>query len=81
MKKKSRIIMLAILVLFVSAVTFHTAPTAQALEGKEIKIGVAVPITGHGANVGKRENCISRIRPATPRKVSMPCASWRVIIK
>jgi branched-chain amino acid transport system substrate-binding protein len=55
MKKKSRIIMLAILVLFVSAVTFHMASTAQALEGKEIKIGVAVPITGHGANVGKRE--------------------------
>jgi branched-chain amino acid transport system substrate-binding protein len=55
MKKKSRIIMLAILVLFVSAVTFHTFSTAQALEGKEIKIGVAVPITGHGANVGKRE--------------------------
>jgi branched-chain amino acid transport system substrate-binding protein len=55
MKKKSRIIMLAILVLFVSAVSFHTAPIAQALEGKEIKIGVAVPITGHGANVGKRE--------------------------
>ena len=54
MKKKSRIIMLAILVLFVSAVTFHTASTAQALEGKEIKIGVAVPISGHGANVGKR---------------------------
>ena len=55
MKKKSRIIMLAILVLLVSAVTFHTSSTAQALEGKEIKIGVAVPITGHGANVGKRE--------------------------
>ena len=55
MKKKSRIIMLAILVLCVSAVTFHTSSTAQALEGKEIKIGVAVPITGHGANVGKRE--------------------------
>ncbi len=55
MKKKSRIIMLAILVLFVSAVTFYTSSTAQALEGKEIKIGVAVPITGHGANVGKRE--------------------------
>lgn len=55
MKKKSRIIMLAILVLFVSAVTFHTSSTALALEGKEIKIGVAVPITGHGANVGKRE--------------------------
>jgi branched-chain amino acid transport system substrate-binding protein len=55
MKKKSRIIMLAILVLFVSAVTFYTPSTAQALEGKEIKIGVAVPITGHGANVGKRE--------------------------
>jgi branched-chain amino acid transport system substrate-binding protein len=55
MKKKSRIIMLAILVLFVSAVTFYTSSTALALEGKEIKIGVAVPITGHGANVGKRE--------------------------
>lgn len=28
---------------------------AQAVQGPEIKIGVAVPITGHGANVGKRE--------------------------
>ena len=55
MKKKRKIIMFAILVLLVSAVTFQTSPTAQALEGKEIKIGVAVPITGHGANVGKRE--------------------------
>lgn len=26
-----------------------------AIEGDEIKIGVAVPITGHGANAGKRE--------------------------
>jgi len=29
--------------------------TAQAVEGKEIKIGMAIPLSGHGANAGKRE--------------------------
>jgi ABC-type branched-subunit amino acid transport system substrate-binding protein len=65
MKKKSRIIMMVILVLCVSAMTFHTSSTALALEGKEIKIGVAVPITGHGANVGKRED----VRPLARRRL------------
>jgi branched-chain amino acid transport system substrate-binding protein len=45
------------LFVFVLAYVFaiHPVPAAQALEGPEIKIGVAVCITGHGANVGKRE--------------------------
>ena len=47
--------MIMFLSILVCVVSFHAAPTAQAIKGKEIKIGVAVPITGHGANVGKRE--------------------------
>jgi len=37
------------------ALAFHTSVLAQSLAGKEIRIGVLVPITGHGANAGKRE--------------------------
>ena len=54
---KRKISMTITLFIFVLAyvLTIHPVPAAQALEGPEIKIGVAVPITGHGANVGKRE--------------------------
>lgn len=53
-RRKSITITLFVFVLaYVLAI--HPVPVAQALEGPEIKIGVAVCITGHGANVGKRE--------------------------
>ena len=53
-RRKSITITLFVFVLaYVLAI--HPVPAAQALEGPEIKIGVAVCITGHGANVGKRE--------------------------
>ena len=55
MRKRTSISMIALFTLLACVVGFNTAPTAQAVEGKEIKIGVAVCITGHGANVGKRE--------------------------
>ncbi|UCB49247.1 MAG: ABC transporter substrate-binding protein [Deltaproteobacteria bacterium] len=55
MRKRTSISMIALLTLLACVVGFNSAPTAQAVEGKEIRIGVAVPITGHGANVGKRE--------------------------
>jgi branched-chain amino acid transport system substrate-binding protein len=53
-RRKSIIITLCVFVL-AYAFAIHPVPVAQALEGPEIKIGVAVCITGHGANVGKRE--------------------------
>jgi len=55
MNKKKNMVMLVLAVLLLSAIAFQVPSIARALEGKEIKIGVAVPITGHGANVGKRE--------------------------
>lgn len=54
MKKKRNIVMFVFAVFLVSSIVSHLPSIAQASE-KEIKIGVAVPITGHGANVGKRE--------------------------
>jgi len=53
-RRKSITISLFIFVL-AYFLAIHPVPAAQALEGPEIKIGVAVCITGHGANVGKRE--------------------------
>ena len=48
----------AIIVFFsvlLCTLAFHTASFAGPIAGKEIKIGGIFPITGHGANVGKRE--------------------------
>ena len=55
MRKKKSVAMIMFLSILVCVVSFYAVTTAQAIEGKEIKIGVAVPIVGHGANVGKRE--------------------------
>ena len=48
----------AIIVFFsvlLCTLAFHTSSFAGPIAGKEIKIGAVCPITGHGANVGKRE--------------------------
>jgi len=48
----------AIIVFFsvlLCTLAFHTSSFAGPIAGKEIKIGGIFPITGHGANVGKRE--------------------------
>ncbi len=55
MRKKLGITMIIFLSILVCILAFNTASFAQSISGKEIRIGVAVPITGHGANVGKRE--------------------------
>jgi branched-chain amino acid transport system substrate-binding protein len=55
MKKKRNIVMFVLVIFLLSTTAFHLPSIAQAVDGKEIKIGVAVPITGNGANVGKRE--------------------------
>jgi branched-chain amino acid transport system substrate-binding protein len=47
-------ITLSILVLAI-LFCFHPPASAQSISGKEIRIGCLVPITGHGANAGKRE--------------------------
>lgn len=46
-----------LILVFLAAVAFSLGfeSSLLALSGKEIKIGVAVPLTGHGANAGKRE--------------------------
>ena len=55
MRRKTSIKMILFLFALVYVLAIHAAPAAQALEGPEIKIGAVCPITGHGANVGKRE--------------------------
>ena len=55
MSRKTSITITLFIFALVYVVGMHAAPAVQALEGPEIKIGAAVPITGHGANVGKRE--------------------------
>jgi branched-chain amino acid transport system substrate-binding protein len=55
MERKIRILMMACLGFFFVASPSPTVSFAQAIAGPEIRIGVAVCISGHGANVGKRE--------------------------
>ncbi|HWU37806.1 MAG TPA: ABC transporter substrate-binding protein [Candidatus Acidoferrum sp.] len=52
---KTRIFGLATFIILVLALSWHTPVLAQSIAGKEIRIGALVPITGHGANAGKRE--------------------------
>jgi branched-chain amino acid transport system substrate-binding protein len=47
--------MAALLCTFGLTLLWQSSSSAQAIAGKEIRIGVAVCISGHGANVGKRE--------------------------
>lgn len=55
MRRKTRITITLFIFVVVYVLAIHPAPAVQALEGPEIKIGAVCPITGHGANVGKRE--------------------------
>lgn len=55
MGRKTSILRLAIFFILFSALAFHTPALAQSIAGNEIRLGVLVPIAGHGANVGKRE--------------------------
>jgi branched-chain amino acid transport system substrate-binding protein len=55
MKIKKSIMVVSLLLALVYFLAFFPVTAVQAIEGPEIKIGVAVCITGHGANVGKRE--------------------------
>jgi branched-chain amino acid transport system substrate-binding protein len=55
MRRKTSITVTLFVFVLAYVLAIHPVPEAQALEGPEIKIGAAVPITGHGANVGKRE--------------------------
>jgi len=55
MERKISIAMIVFFSILVCTLAFHTSASAQGIAGKEIRIGGAFPITGHGANVGKRE--------------------------
>lgn len=55
MDRKIRNVMAALLCTFGLTLLWQSSSSAQAIAGKEIRIGVAVCISGHGANVGKRE--------------------------
>lgn len=55
MGKKPNIAMIVLLSILLCILTYHTPSFAKSIAGPEIRIGVAVPVTGHGANVGKRE--------------------------
>jgi branched-chain amino acid transport system substrate-binding protein len=55
MDRKIRNVMVALLCTFGLTLLWQSSSSAQAIAGKEIRIGVAVCISGHGANVGKRE--------------------------
>jgi len=55
MERKISIALIVFFSILVCTLAFHTSVSAQGIAGKEIRIGGAFPITGHGANVGKRE--------------------------
>ncbi len=55
MKRRSSRSLVAILCIFGLALWLDGSTSAQTIAGKEIRIGAAFCITGHGANVGKRE--------------------------
>jgi len=55
MGKRTILVIAVVLSVLVCSMAVYTSAIAKSVTGSEIKIGVAVPITGHGANVGKRE--------------------------
>lgn len=55
MGKRTILVIAVIISVLVCSMAVYTSAIAKSVTGSEIKIGVAVPITGHGANVGKRE--------------------------
>ena len=55
MGKKPNIAMIVFLSVLVCILAYSTPSFAKSIAGSEIRIGVAAPVTGHGANVGKRE--------------------------
>ena len=55
MNRKIKNVMVALLCTLGLVLLWQSSSPAQAIAGKEIRIGVAVCISGHGANVGKRE--------------------------
>lgn len=55
MRKRTIIVIAIVLSVLVCSAVVYTSAIAKSVTGSEIKIGAAVPITGHGANVGKRE--------------------------
>jgi branched-chain amino acid transport system substrate-binding protein len=55
MGRKDSIFGLAVFSILLLALAWHTPSFAQSIAGKEIRIGALVPISGHGANAGKRE--------------------------
>ena len=62
MDGKRRIIMLVFFCILGLTLLGQTSASAQAIAGKEIRIGAAFCISGHGANVGKREAIGARPR-------------------
>lgn len=55
MRSKKGVVIAVVLSVLMCSLALHTSASAQSVAGPEIKIGVVVPISGHGANVGKRE--------------------------
>jgi len=55
MEGKMKIFLLALFCAFALVSLFPLISSAQTIAGKEIRIGAALCISGHGANVGKRE--------------------------
>lgn len=55
MKRKNKIFLMALFCAFALVSLFPLISSAQTIAGKEIRIGAALCISGHGANVGKRE--------------------------
>jgi len=55
MKGKMKIFLMALFCAFALVSFFPPISSAQTIAGKEIRVGAALCISGHGANVGKRE--------------------------
>jgi len=55
MKGKISSVLMLVLAVSVGTLAIGMPSFAQSIAGPEIRIGAALPITGHGANVGKRE--------------------------
>jgi len=55
MDRKIRMMMVALFCILGLTLLAQAPASAQAIAGKEIRIGAAFCISGHGANVGKRE--------------------------
>jgi len=55
MKGKMKIFLMALFCAFALVSLFPLISSAQTIAGKEIRVGAALCISGHGANVGKRE--------------------------